>query len=74
MAVLLLAAADVIDRSTSPLAARRRHFAAVWFKSDWRGVGSFLWIADTLGLEPSWIRRTLLTRQNQRGRRQRLRA
>ena len=41
----------MIDRSTSAKAARRRHFAAVWFESDWRGVGSFLWICDQLQLD-----------------------
>jgi hypothetical protein len=31
----------------------------VWFTSDNRDVGSFLWVCDQIELEPSWIRRKM---------------
>ena len=39
--------------------ARVQYFARLWFASDNRHVGSFLWICDELELEPSWIRRKM---------------
>ena len=39
--------------------ARVQYFARLWFASDNRDVGSFLWVCDELELEPSWIRRRM---------------
>jgi len=39
--------------------ARVQYHARVWFTSNNRNVGSFLWICDELGVEPSWIRRKM---------------
>jgi hypothetical protein len=50
--------------------ARVQYHARLWFTSDNRDVGSFLWICDELELEPSWIRRKMfaLINSNQVGR------
>jgi len=37
--------------------ARLQYHARVWFTSDNRDVGSFLWVCDQIELEPPWIRR-----------------
>lgn len=36
-----------------------QYHARVWFTSDNRDVGSFLWVCDQLEVEPSWIRRRM---------------
>jgi hypothetical protein len=36
-----------------------QYHARVWFTSDNRNIGSFLWVCDQLEVEPSWIRRKM---------------
>ena len=39
--------------------ARVQYHARVWFTSDNREDGSYLWVCDQIELEPSWIRRKM---------------
>jgi len=62
-AVLIQAVRDVGGYGrfdSEPQRRRIQYFARLWFASDNRDVGSFLWICDELELEPSWIRRRMV--------------
>jgi len=53
----------VLERALQDLCERNpsiRRDAELWFKSDRRGVGSFLWVCELLDFNPQWLRKRLM--------------
>jgi hypothetical protein len=62
-AVLIQAIKDLRGLAASTVSASGfgSNFARMWFSSSNHEMGSYLWICDELGLEPSWISRRMST-------------
>jgi hypothetical protein len=56
LAVLELAIMDLRNRKERPAL---RYLTELWFTSNNHKPGSFLWVCDSLNLDPSWLRRRL---------------